>query len=436
MRILPCQLWTRHSVALQGFAANGFRASANIFCALGLLGSRPSGIITAYPTVWVVLVGLCETVPSPVASGGGNERGFSMLRIGLLTSGGDCQALNATMRGIVKTIMNNTTEEVEIYGFLDGYQGLIYNHYVQLTPLDFAGCLSRGGTILGTSRTPFKLLDVPEADGVVKVPSMKKNYRDLKLNCLFMLGGNGSTKTANRLRQEGLNIIALPKTIDNDTYGTDLTFGFTSATEVATRCIDDIKTTASSHGRVFVIEIMGHKVGWIPLYAGVAGGADVVLIPEIPYEMDNVIKAIDRRDENGGRFAIIVVAEGAISKEEAAMPKKDYKKLVAARVKPSIAYDIAEEIAVRTNREVRVAVPGHTQRGGQPDAQDRIFATQCGVEAGKACLNGTFGIMIAQRNGKMCHVSLEEVAGKLKYVDPEGELVKEARLLGMSFGDE
>jgi len=154
-----------------------------------------------------------------------------MLRIGLLTSGGDCQALNATMRGIVKTIMNNTTEEVEIYGFLDGYQGLIYNHYVQLTPLDFAGCLSRGGTILGTSRTPFKLLDVPEADGVVKVPSMKKNYRDLKLNCLFMLGGNGSTKTANRLRQEGLNIIALPKTIDNDTYGTDLTFGFTSATE-------------------------------------------------------------------------------------------------------------------------------------------------------------------------------------------------------------
>ncbi|MCI6548586.1 MAG: 6-phosphofructokinase, partial [Coriobacteriaceae bacterium] len=214
------------------------------------------------------------------------------------------------------------------------------------------------------------------------------------------------------------------------------TFGFTSATDVATRCIDDIHTTASSHGRVFVIEIMGHKVGWIPLYAGVAGGADVILIPEIPYDMDNVVKAIDRREENGGRFAIIVCAEGAISREQAAMKKKDYKRLVAERVKPSVAYDIAEEIARRTDREVRVAVPGHTQRGGQPDAQDRIFATQCGVEAARGCLEGKFGYMIAQVNGKMCRVPLEDVAGKLKYVDPNCDLVREAKLLGISFGDE
>ena len=268
-----------------------------------------------------------------------------MLRIGLLTSGGDCQALNATMRAIVKTIMHNTKQDVEIYGFIDGYQGLIHNRYIQMTPGDFSGLLTQGGTVLGTSRTPFKLLDVPEADGTVKVPAMKRTYKNLKLDCLFVLGGNGSTKTANRLSQEGLHVIALPKTIDNDTWGTDLTFGFTSATDVATRCIDDIHTTASSHGRVFVIEIMGHKVGWIPLYAGVAGGADVILIPEIPYDMDNVVKAIDRREENGGRFAIIVCAEGAISKEQAAMKKKDYKKLVAERVKPSVAYDIAEEIA-------------------------------------------------------------------------------------------
>lgn len=156
-----------------------------------------------------------------------------------------------------------------------------------------------------------------------------------------MLGGNGSTKTANRLAQEGLNVIALPKTIDNDTWGTDITFGFTSAVEIATKCIDDIHTTASSHGRVFVIEIMGHKVGWIPLYSAVAGGADVCLIPEIPYEMDNVIAAIDRRMQSGARFTVIVVAEGAISREEAALPKKEYKKLVAARTSPSIAYDIA-----------------------------------------------------------------------------------------------
>ena len=359
-----------------------------------------------------------------------------MLRIGLLTSGGDCQALNATMRGIVKTLFHNIDGGVEIFGFEDGYQGLIYGRYREMGYRDFSGILTRGGTILGTSRTPFKLLDTPGEDGVEKVPAMLHTYHKLNLDCLFVLGGNGSTKTANRLREEGCNVISLPKTIDNDTYGTDITFGFTSAIDVATKCIDDIHTTANSHRRVFVIEIMGHKVGWIPLYAGVAGGADVILIPEIPYDMDNVIRAIEARDGNGGRFAIIAVAEGAISKQEAAMKKKDYKKKVAARVKPSVVYDIAEEIAARTDREVRVAIPGHTQRGGQPDAMDRIFATQCGVEAAKACMEGAFGVMIAQVAGKMCRVPLEEVAGKLKYVDPEGDLVREAKALGISFGDE
>ena len=284
-----------------------------------------------------------------------------MPRIGLLTSGGDCQALNATMRGIVKTILNNCHEPVELYGFEDGYQGLIYGRYRQMTAKDFSGILTRGGTILGTSRTPFKYLDCPEADGVEKVPAMKKNYERLKLDCLFVLGGNGSLKTANRLSEEGLNVIGLPKTIDNDTWGTDMTFGFTSAVEIATKCIDDIHTTASSHGRVFVIEIMGHKVGWIPLYAGVAGGADVILIPEIPYDMKNVIKTIERRMETGSRFTILAVAEGAISKEDAQLSKKEYKKKVAARTSPSIVYDIAKEIEATTGRETRVAIPGHTQ---------------------------------------------------------------------------
>jgi 6-phosphofructokinase len=359
-----------------------------------------------------------------------------MVRIGLLTSGGDCQALNATMRAIVKTVCNQTDERVEIYGFEDGYQGLIYDRYRMMSWDDFSGILTIGGTILGSSRTPFKRIDIPEADGVNKVEAMKANYRRHKLDCLFMLGGNGSTKTANRLAQEGLNVIALPKTIDNDTWGTDMTFGFPSAVDVATRCIDDIHTTASSHGRVFVIEIMGHKVGWIPLYAGVAGGADVILIPEIPYEMDNVVEAIERREKVGGRFAIVVCAEGAVSREEKAMPKKEYKAKVASRVKPSVAYDIADEIARRTDREVRVAVPGHTQRGGQPDAQDRVFATQCGVEAAMRFRKGEFGIMIAQVDGKMCAVPLEEVAGKLKTVDPDCDLVREAKAMGISFGDE
>ena len=359
-----------------------------------------------------------------------------MLRIGMLTSGGDCQALNVTMRGIVKGLANTSPEPLEVIGFEDGYQGLIYDRYRELGPSDFSGILALGGTILGTSRTPFKYLDVPEADGVNKVEAMKKNYKKHKLDCLFVLGGNGSTKTANRLSQEGLNVIALPKTIDNDTYGTDMTFGFTSAIDVATRCIDEIHTTANSHGRVFVIEIMGHKVGWIPLYAGVAGGADVILIPEIPYDMDNVIKTIERRDARGSRFSIIVAAEGAISKEEAAMSKKAYKKKVAARVKPSVAYYIADELVARTGREVRVAIPGHTQRGGAPDAQDRIFASQCGTTAAEACLAGNFGVMVAQIGGKMCTVPMAEVAGKLKYVDPEGELVRTAKMLGVSFGDE
>ena len=249
-----------------------------------------------------------------------------MLRIGLLTSGGDCQALNATMRGIVKTLMTNSKEPIEIYGFEDGYQGLIYSRFRVMTPADFSGILTRGGTILGTSRTPFKRLNIPEADGVEKVPAMVHTYHKLQLDCLFMLGGNGSTKTANRLREEGLNVIALPKTIDNDTWGTEMTFGFTSAIDVATKCIDDIHTTASSHGRVFVIEIMGHKVGWIPLYAGVAGGADVILIPEIPYDMDQVIKTIEHRMETGSRFTIVAVAEALSPRRTRRCPRRSTRR--------------------------------------------------------------------------------------------------------------
>ena len=358
-----------------------------------------------------------------------------MLRIGILTSGGDCQALNAAMRGVVKGITSKRND-VEIYGFKDGYKGLIYANFEMLTAKDFSGILTVGGTILGTSRQPFKLMRVPDANGLDKVKAMKHTYHKLNLNCLVVLGGNGTHKTANLLREEGLNVITLPKTIDNDLWGTDMTFGFQSAVDIATQTIDCIHTTAASHNRIFIVEIMGHKVGWIPLYAGVAGGADVILIPEIPYDMDNVIKTIEHRMETGSRFTIVAVAEGAISKEDAALSKKEYKKKLAERTSPSIVYDIAKEIEAKTGRETRVAIPGHTQRGGQPDAQDRIFATQCGVEAALGCLRGEFGYMIALRDGKMCHMPLEEVAGKLKYVDPQSDLVREAKALGISFGDE
>ena len=248
-----------------------------------------------------------------------------MKRIGLLTSGGDCQALNATMRGVVKGLANNI-EDLEVYGFMNGYKGLIYGDYRMLTSRDFSGILTRGGTILGTSRQPFKLMRVPDEKGIDKVEAMKQTYYKLRLDCLVILGGNGTQKTANLLREEGLNIIHLPKTIDNDIWGTDMTFGFYSAVNVATEAIDCIHTTASSHNRVFIVEVMGHKVGWLTLYAGIASGADVILIPEIPYDLDKVVEAIDKRKKRGSGFTILAVAEGAISKEDAALPKKELKK--------------------------------------------------------------------------------------------------------------
>ena len=246
-----------------------------------------------------------------------------MLRIGMLTSGGDCQALNAAMRGLVKTLYTQR-HEVEIYGFKNGYRGLIYGEYRTLAEKDFSGILTLGGTILGTSRTPFKDMEKPDAQGLDKVEAMKRNYRKLGLDCLVVLGGNGSHKTANLLREEGLNIITLPKTIDNDLWGTEMTFGFQSAVDIATSAIDCIHTTAASHSRVFIVEIMGHKVGHLPLHAGIAGGADIILLPEIPYDIDKIAKELNKREEAGKKFTILAVAEGAISKEDAALSKKDF----------------------------------------------------------------------------------------------------------------
>ena len=259
-------------------------------------------------------------------------------RIGLLTSGGDCQALNATMRGVVKGL-SNSVEDLEVYGFDDGYKGLIYGKYRMLTSKDFSGILTQGGTILGTSRQPFKLMRVPDEKGLDKVEAMKQTYYKLCLDCLVILGGNGTQKTANLLREEGLNIIHLPKTIDNDIWGTDMTFGFQSALEIATNAIDCIHTTAASHGRVFIVEVMGHKVGSLTLNAGVAGGADIILIPEIPYDISKVVEAINKRSKAGKRFTILAVAEGAISKEDAELPKKKYKDKLAERSKkyPSVS---------------------------------------------------------------------------------------------------
>ena len=275
-----------------------------------------------------------------------------MLRIGILTSGGDCQALNAAMRGVVKGL-SAKRNDLEICGFRDGYKGLIYGIADRMTPDDFSGILNRGGTILGTSRQPFKKMRIPDENGLDKVEAMKSNYRKYKLDCLVILGGNGTHKTANMLREEGLNVVTLPKTIDNDLWGTEMTFGFQSAVDIATDTIDRIHTTASSHSRVFIIEVMGHKVGWLTLHAGIAGGADIILIPEIPYDLNKVVKKIKERTKNGSRFSILAVAEGAISKEQAALSKKEYKKY------------LEELLAVLNLKERRNHLPSQLSGGQQ-----------------------------------------------------------------------
>lgn len=357
-----------------------------------------------------------------------------MLKIGMLTSGGDCQALNAAMRGVVKGLTSDGND-VEIYGFKDGYKGLIYRNYSMLTSKDFSGILTVGGTILGTSRQPFKQMKEPDKNGLNKVSAMKGTYRDLDLDCLVILGGNGTHKTANLLSEEGLNVITLPKTIDNDLWGTDMTFGFQSAVDIATDTIDCIHTTASSHSRVFVVEIMGHKVGWVALHAGIAGGADIILLPEIPYDVEEISSAIKNRIKIGKHFTIIAVAEGAISKEDAGLSKKEYKEKLKNRKYPSVAYELAAQIQKKTDQEVRVTIPGHMQRGGTPCPYDRVLSTRFGAEAAKLILNQEYGYMVGIQNGEIVKVPLKDVAGKLKTVDPNAQIIREAKLTGISFGE-
>lgn len=358
-----------------------------------------------------------------------------MKRIGILTSGGDCQGLNAAIRGAAKALYVQFGEEVEIYGINDGYRGLIEGNYKRMKPSNFSGILTLGGTILGTSRQPFKLMRIVDENSVDKVQNMKDNYKKMKLDCLVILGGNGTHKTANLLSEEGLNVVTLPKTIDNDVWGTEMTFGFSSAMEIATNVIDSIHTTATSHGRVFIVEIMGHKAGWLTLHSGIAGGADVILLPEIPYDIDEITKTLKQRVKDGKRFSILAVAEGAISREEAKMSKKEFKTARAAMQFPSISYRLAQEIGEKTGQEIRVTVPGHFQRGGSPCPYDRLLATRFGVAAANLIAQKNYGNMVALQNGIILPVPLREVAGKLKGVPVDSDLIGTARSIGISFGN-
>ncbi|MGN0328809.1 MAG: 6-phosphofructokinase [Lachnospira sp.] len=356
-----------------------------------------------------------------------------MMKIGMLTSGGDCQALNAAMRGVAKSLYN-CIPDVEIYGFLDGYKGLINNNYKLMNVNDFSGILTEGGTIIGTSRLPFKYINEPDEEGKDKISCMKKNYKKLNLDALVILGGNGTHKTANLLSKEGLNIVTLPKTIDNDIVGTDVSFGFQSAVDIATNTIDCIHTTAASHSRVFIVELMGHKTGWLTLFAGMAGGADIILIPEIPYEIDKIVEAIDKRTKEGKHFTIIAVAEGVISKEELEFTKKELKEIRKREHYPSAAYRIGAGIMQKTGQEVRVTVPGHVQRGGSPCAYDRVLATRLGSKAAQLIINKEFGYMVCVKNNQIDKVPLSEVAGKTKMVDPESGIITQAKAMGICVG--
>ena len=299
---------------------------------------------------------------------------------------------------------------------------------------DFRGILTLGGTILGTKRTPFKMMRVVEDDNIDKVAAMKKTYKEAKLDCLLCLGGNGTHKTANLLSQEGLNIIGLPKTIDNDIYGTDVTFGFHTAVDIATDVIDRIHTTAGSHSRVMCIEIMGNKAGWLTLYSGIAGGADIILLPEQPYDIDRVCSAVERRAKKGSNFSIIAVAEGAINCEEAGMKRKEW---MAKRAEAGFGTTATNRIAQAVQKKPawRPCVhPGHMQRGGSPSAYDRVLATQFGSYAAKLVEIERYGVTVAMVNRHVTENRLADIAGKTRNVPENCDLLTVARRMGISLG--
>jgi 6-phosphofructokinase 1 len=337
-------------------------------------------------------------------------------RIGILTAGGDCPGLNAAIRAVSKPAI--VKYGIEVIGISSGFLGLIENDYIPLTEDKLSGILTLGGTILGTSREkPFKKksLNIDEVD---RAQIIKQNYDQLGLDCLVCIGGNGTQKTAHKLSKIGVNVIGLPKTIDNDIWGTDISFGFDSAVNIATEAIDRLHTTANSHRRIMIIEIMGHEAGWIALHAGLAGGGDIILIPEIDYREEVVADFIQNRVAKRQSANIIVVAEGI--RKPANIGAGEY---------------ISKVISNLTNLESRVTVLGYVQRGGTPSATDRILATRFGTTTMDLILKRDFGKMVAMVDGHITTIDLETVSGKLKLVPPNHNLVKSAKSLGTCFGE-
>ncbi len=332
-----------------------------------------------------------------------------MERVGVLTGGGDCPGLNAVIRAVVRKALQNN---IRMIGIKNGWRGLINNDVIELDLASVSGILPKGGTILGTSRTnPYK-----NGDDVKKVLD---NYKKLKLDALIAIGGEDTLGVANKLLKEnkGLNIVGCPKTIDNDLSGTDFTFGFDTAVNIATEAIDRLHSTAESHHRIMIVEVMGRHAGWIALYSGLASGADVILIPEIPIDLNEVCDILKKRHSRGKEFSIVVVAEGAEFKEGQVVTKEAKLDSFGHVRFGGIGEMLAEEIEKRTNFETRVTVLGHIQRGGTPSAFDRVIATRFGVKAMELVLNKKFGYMASLQGTEVRDVPLEVAVGKLKTVD-------------------
>ena len=336
------------------------------------------------------------------------------MRIGILTSGGDCPGINATIRGVCKTAINHYG--MEVIGIHSGFQGLLTKDVESFTDKSLSGLLNLGGTMLGTSREkPFKKHGV--VSDVDKPALIEKNVKELGLDCIVCIGGNGTQKTAAKLAARGLNIVSVPKTIDNDIWGTDFSFGFDSAVSIATDAIDRLHSTASSHKRVMVIEVMGHKAGWIALYSGMAGGGDVILIPELSYNIHNIGDTSLNRLKRGKPYSIVVVAEGIHT---------DGRKRAAEY--------IAQEIEYETGIETRETVLGYIQRGVSPTPFDRNLSTRMGGHATELIAGARFGRMVTLKGNEISSAPLEEIAGKLKLVTEAHDLVVQGKRMGICFG--
>lgn len=352
--------------------------------------------------------------------------------IGILTGGGDCPGLNAVIRGIAKSAF--TRHRMEVVGFLDGFEGLIERRYVRLTPESVAGILTQGGTILGsTNRSdPFSYVNPKTGETADRSETCVKLYRDMGLVALICLGGDGTQQIAGTLAKQGMNVIGVPKTIDKDVAGTDETFGFDSARTMATDAVDRLHSTAESHSRVMVVEVMGRNAGWLALESCIAGGGDICLIPELPFSLDRVAASVDERLSRGKRFSIVVVSEGARLEggAQSTIHKEGEKNIRLG----GIGHFVAAELEKRTGRETRVTVLGHLQRGGAPTAYDRVLATRFAVKAMELIGEGRNNEMVALQAGQMTSVPISEVVGKQRLVPLDSPLIDVARSVGTSFG--